>query len=66
MVLVCPGCGYAANAERCQIIKPPQETEDALPWEDVHTPGIKTIEDLAAFLGMPESKTLKASSTQRR
>ena len=25
VVLVCPGCGYAANAERCQIVKPPQE-----------------------------------------
>ena len=60
VVLVCPCCDYAANAERCQIIKPPQETEDPLPLEDVHTPGIKTIEELAAFLGIPKSKTLKA------
>ena len=60
VVLVCPGCGYAANAEKAQVVKPPQETEDPLPLEEVHTPGIKTIEDLAAFLGIPESKTLKA------
>ena len=60
VVLVCRGCGYAANAERAAIVKPPQETEDPLPLEEVHTPEIKTIEDLAAYLGIPESKTLKA------
>jgi prolyl-tRNA synthetase len=34
--------------------------EEPLPREDVHTPGIKTIEALAQFLGVPKSKTLKA------
>ena len=60
VMLLCPGCGYSANAERAERVKPPQDEEIPLPLSEVHTPGIKTIEDLAAFLGIPESKTLKA------
>ena len=60
VLLLCPGCGYAANAERAESVKPTQEEEAPLSLSEVHTPGIKTIEDLAAHLGIPESKTLKA------
>jgi prolyl-tRNA synthetase len=60
VLLLCPGCGYAANAERAESVKPPQDEEVSLPLSEVHTPGIKTIEALATFLGIPESKTLKA------
>jgi prolyl-tRNA synthetase len=65
VLLLCPGCGYAANAERAESVKPPtvkptQEEEAPLALSEVHTPGIKTIQDLAAHLGIPESKTLKA------
>ncbi len=59
-VLICPTCGYGANAERAQGRKRPNPSEQPLPLEEVSTPGIKTIPDLAAFLGVPESKTLKA------
>ena len=60
VILLCPACGYSANAERAESVKPPQDEEVLLPLSEVETPGIKTIEDLAAFLGVPESKTLKA------
>ena len=60
VILRCPKCNYAANIEKAQSVKPPQEVEGPLPLEEVHTPGIKTIEELAAFLNVPESKTLKA------
>ena len=60
VVLMCPGCGYIANAERAESVKPPQEEEPPLPLEEVHTPGIRSIEDLAAFLGISQSRTLKA------
>ena len=60
VLLQCPGCGYAANAERAESVKPTQEQGAPLPLSEVHTPGIKTIQDLAAHLGIPESKTLKA------
>jgi prolyl-tRNA synthetase len=60
VILLCPGCGYSAHAERAESVKPPHDEEVPLPLSEVETPGIKTIEDLAAFLGIPESKTLKA------
>lgn len=59
-ILLCGACGYAANAERAQSRKPPVPTSAPLPLEEVHTPGIKTIEDLATFLGIPKHQTLKA------
>ncbi|MBI4299442.1 MAG: proline--tRNA ligase [Chloroflexi bacterium] len=60
VVIQCATCGYAANAEKAKSVKPPQKMESLLPLGEVHTPGIKTIEDLARFLGVPKSKTLKA------
>jgi prolyl-tRNA synthetase len=60
VMLSCPWCGYAANDERAESMRPSQEEESPLPLEDVHTPGIKSIEDLAAYLEIPKSKTLKA------
>ncbi len=59
-VMICEGCGYAANAEKAVFVKPPMQTEEQKPLEDVHTPGLRTIDDLAQFLDVPESKTLKA------
>ena len=59
-VVSCDTCGYAANAERATSRKPSQEPEPLQPLEEVHTPGIKTIQELADFLGIPHAKTLKA------
>ena len=59
-ILRCPGCGYAANLEKAQGVKPPQPIDEPLPLKEVSTPGIKTIAELCEFLGVPESRTLKA------
>ena len=61
-VLMCQDecCSYAANEEKAEFVKPDQPTESRQPLEDVHTPGIKTIEELAQDQGIPASKTLKA------
>ena len=59
-VLLCPGCDYAANAEKAAFARPPGQHEEPGELEDVHTPGAGTIEELAAFLDIPTSKTLKA------
>jgi prolyl-tRNA synthetase len=59
-IILCQACGYAANTEKAAFRKPDQPREDLMPLEEVHTPGIKTIEDLARFLKIPASKTLKA------
>ena len=59
-VITCASCSYTANAEKAEskFADVPAEPEEAL--EEVATPGMKTIAGLAEFLGVPESKTLKA------
>lgn len=59
-VLLCPGCGYAANAEKAEFTPPAALQADPLPLEKVHTPGQRTIADLARFLGVEERQTVKA------
>ena len=59
-ILLCPGCGYAANAEKADFTPSPAVGGRASPLEKVATPGQKTIDDLAAFLGIEERQTLKA------
>ncbi|MBI4312188.1 MAG: proline--tRNA ligase, partial [Chloroflexi bacterium] len=63
-ILHCKACGYAANAERASFYlpEPPPSGPDRtpLPLQEVATPGAKTIAAVAAYLGVPESKTLKA------
>lgn len=57
---LCDTCGYSANRQIAKFTKPTVMDEEDLPTEKVATPDCKTIEDLAAFLGVPESKTSKA------
>ncbi|MFW6174668.1 MAG: proline--tRNA ligase, partial [Chloroflexota bacterium] len=61
-VLICDACGYAANSEKAIFVKPEPELADEEPGEleEVATPGVKTIAGLVEFLGVPESKTVKA------
>jgi prolyl-tRNA synthetase len=59
-ILICPSCGYTANRQIAQFIKPPPAQEEALPVEKVATPNVKTIEGLAEFLSIPKAKTAKA------
>jgi prolyl-tRNA synthetase len=59
-VIHCSNCGYAANAEKAQFTKTGGNAESMLPLEEVATPATKTIEEVAGFLGVPSSQTLKA------
>ncbi|MFZ5820296.1 MAG: proline--tRNA ligase [Chloroflexota bacterium] len=56
----CPACGYAARQEWAVFAKSALPAEEALPLEKVSTPECHTIQVLAAFLGIPETKTAKA------
>jgi len=56
----CAACGYAANRQVARFAKPPAAAEAPLPLDKVATPGVATIEALAAFLGVPASRTAKA------
>ncbi len=59
-IIVCSGCDYSANAEKAEFLKTPLPDEDPQPTEEVHTPGIRTIDELVDFLDITASKTLKA------
>lgn len=61
-IAYCPKCSMAANVERadCRDAEPTPDSVEMLPLEEVHTPDTKTIEDLAAFLGVKTEETIKA------
>jgi prolyl-tRNA synthetase len=60
-IAYCPTSGYAANVELAEAIAPaasrPAPRE---PLTKLHTPGVKTINDLCTFLGIPAERTVKA------
>jgi prolyl-tRNA synthetase len=60
-LVLCDQCGYAENQQIAETRKPDPEPEDTLPMEDVETPGATTIDALATFLGVPTSRTAKAT-----
>src|SRR4030066_2395917 len=59
-IVYCTNCDYAANIEKARSIKPKLEMKAPLPIEEISTPNIKTIEEVANFVGVPASQTLKA------
>ena len=59
-IILCTDCDYAANAEKAEFTKPAMPMEAPLPIEEVHSPGVKTIDELCDFLDIPQSKTIKA------
>ena len=59
-VIHCSKCGYAANAEKAQFMKTRTNAESLLPLEEIAPPATKAIEEVAGFLGVPSSQTLKA------
>ena len=53
VLVLCEACGYAANRQVAVVAaSPTPAAEDALPLEEVATPGTTTIATLAAFLGI--------------
>lgn len=60
-IAYCEKCDMAATLERAACVDAkPQDDVEALAMEEVHTPGTSTIEDVAAFLGLEKSQTMKA------
>ncbi len=61
LVANCEKCGYAANLEKASSQL--EAVEDLAPSSDkpepVHTPGMKTIEDVAKFLGVSPKQKMK-------
>jgi prolyl-tRNA synthetase len=61
VLVLCESCGYAANRQVAVGPKADPPAEDAMPLEEVATPGTTTIATLAAFLGIDAARTAKAA-----
>jgi prolyl-tRNA synthetase len=60
MVASCGTCGYAANLEKATSkLAPAHDLPGAGAPEEVHTPGMKTIEEVAKFLGVSPTQKIK-------
>ena len=61
-IAYCESCSMAANVEKaaCKDAEPSPESEAMLELQEVHTPGTKTIEEVAGFLNIDKTKTIKA------
>ncbi|MHB8104750.1 MAG: proline--tRNA ligase [Dehalococcoidales bacterium] len=59
-VIYCPKCNYAANGEKAVSVKEKIDDGKPLPLEPVATPDMKSIEDVAGFLKVSPSHTIKA------
>jgi prolyl-tRNA synthetase len=60
-LVVCDGCGYAANQQIATVAKPAPAAEEARPTEEVATPEAATIAALAEHLGVGTERTAKAT-----
>ena len=63
-IINCTECDYAANLERAEV-KPPRtstepEVKELNPIAEVDTPGVKTVEDVTAFLSILPSQLIKS------
>ncbi|MCD6569420.1 MAG: proline--tRNA ligase, partial [Deltaproteobacteria bacterium] len=61
-ILSCNNCGYAANIEKAEVSRPPSLKFGDAPKgkpQKVHTPGIKTVEEVCNFLGVVSENIIK-------
>jgi prolyl-tRNA synthetase len=59
-LVLCSSCDYAANLEAAQFIREHLNETDEAPAQEVRTPGVETIESLAAFLGIGKEGIAKS------
>lgn len=61
VVVYCPdeACGYAANAEKAESLLVPEPAGEEGPLELVATPGMRTVEEVTGFLGLPARRLIK-------
>ena len=59
-IAYCEQCSMAATTEQAPCVDAEPDDSEMLPIEIVHTPGTKTIADVASFLKLDQSQTIKA------
>jgi len=58
-IVSCSSCRYAANVEKAEGVQMPQGGAGQQPLAKVHTPGRKTIAEVAEFLQLTQSTLVK-------
>ena len=61
-ILSCSACNYAANLEKAEIDKPEALDFKKAPtgnFEKVHTPGVRTVEEVCEFLDISNNNLIK-------
>ena len=60
-IAFCSLCQYAANLEKAEVAKPSKKEGTAYPSpvEEIHTPHVKTIEEVCAFLRVKPEEVVK-------
>ena len=58
-ICYCDECGYAANEEKAGCVTPAQDTAEMLDIEKIHTPDVKTIDDLVGYMNCGADKFVK-------
>ena len=64
-IAICSECDYKANLEAAECITEKAENGETEPLTKVHTPDMKTIEEVCAFLKKPADKSCKAVVYQK-
>ncbi|MBP3892085.1 MAG: proline--tRNA ligase [Solobacterium sp.] len=60
ILVLCDSCDFASNIEIAQTIPSQKEKEEEKELEKVETPHCSSIEEVSAFLNLPQSKCMKA------
>ena len=60
MFITCTNCDYAANVEAAEFIREGEKPAELAELARIATPDCKTIADVAGYVGVPTSQTIKA------
>ncbi|OPX40561.1 MAG: proline--tRNA ligase [Desulfobacteraceae bacterium 4484_190.3] len=61
-MVYCTSCDYAANLEKAEVARPEErhiDESEFLPLEEIYTPGVRTIEEVSAFLDVTTQDIVK-------
>jgi prolyl-tRNA synthetase len=61
-MIFCEKCSYAANLEKAEVAKPEKKnvsSKDWMPLENVHTPNVRSIEEVSSFLKVEPENIVK-------
>jgi len=59
VVIMCGSCGYAANVELARSRSPKAKAQD-WKFEEVHTPGKRTVDEVSEFMGLEPEYFMKS------